>query len=462
MPEILIVDDDENICAALQQFIRDLGHLPFIASNGGDAISVVAEHHPDVVIMDIRMPGMDGLEALPAIRASDPDVPVLMMTAYGTSQTSIDAASLGAFEYINKPLDLDVLGPLIQKALEARASEREARATADPDFEKYERVELVGDSAAMLTVYKRIGLLTGKDVAVLLTGEKGVGKKLVARTIHANSPQADGPFVVASCRSPNAEHVAGEIFGPVAHAGEADSGSPGKLALAQGGTLLLEDVDALPLSAQASILELFADSAAGGAPRLLASTSKDLPTLVAEGSFNEELYDLLRVVTIELPPLRSRVGDIPELVRFFISRCNVEFDMTIRGVNPRVKEQLRGHSWPGNVRQLQNVIKSACLLARGDVIAPDDLGDGLTERGSSSNEEVKAGFKRAVRDALELRLNAEGDGDRRAPFHEVVAQVEAILIQEALERTGGNQLKAAGLLELNRTTLRKKIQIYGI
>jgi two-component system nitrogen regulation response regulator GlnG len=261
---------------------------------------------------------------------------------------------------------------------------------------------------------------------------------------------------------PNAEDVAREIFGPAARAGEADSESPGKLALARGGTLLLEGVDALPLSVQASVLELLADRAAGGAPRLLASTSEDLPALVAEGSFNEELCDLLRIVTIELPPLRSRVGDIPELVRFFISRCNAEFDMTIRGVNPRVEEQLRGHSWPGNVRQLQNVIKSACLLARGDVIALDDLGDGLTERASVSNEEVKVAFERVVRDALELRLNAEGNGDRRAPFHDVVAQVEEILIREALERTGGNQLKAAGLLELNRTTLRKKIQLHGI
>jgi DNA-binding NtrC family response regulator len=296
----------------------------------------------------------------------------------------------------------------------------------------------------------------------LLAGEKGVGKKVVARTIHANSPRSDGPFVVVSCRSTNAEHVEAEIFGPIAEGAEADSESPGKLANAQGGTLLLEGVDALSRPVQARILELLADRSAGGAPRVLASTSEDLPALVAEGRFDEDLCDLLQVVTIELPPLRSREEDIPDLVQFFISRCNAEFDMTIRGVDPRVEEQLRGHSWPGNVRQLQNVIKSACLLARGDVITLDDIGDGLTDRGSAGSEEVKVVFERAVRDALELRLNAEGNGGRRAPFHDVVAQVEEALIREALARTGGNQLKAAGLLELNRTTLRTKIQLYGI
>ena len=446
MADILIVDDDENICAAFQQFIRELGHEPRIASNGADAIAIVSECHPDLVIMDIRMPGTDGLEALPAIRAADPEVPVVMMTAYGTSQTSIEATRLGAFEYITKPLDLDVLGPVIQKGLEVRGAGREARLAIDPDSDRYELVELVGNSPAMLAVYKRIGLLTGKDVPVLIRGEKGVGKKLGARTIHANSPRSEGPFVVVSCRS-----LVSEL-------------PDGKLELAEAGTLLLEDVDALPLALQALVLEALGEREAAGdpVPRPIATTTADLGALVADGAFDEDLAETLGLVTIELPPLRERAEDIPDLVGFFMSRCNANFDTAIKGVDARVEELLRRHGWPGNVRQLENVIKRGCLLAHGDTITADDLGDGLTERPKPGGEAVQADFARTIHEALEQRLDAEATADRGSPFHDVVAQVEEALIREALARTGGNQLRAAGLLELNRTTLRKKIQLYNI
>ncbi|MGH0033645.1 MAG: sigma-54-dependent transcriptional regulator [Myxococcota bacterium] len=473
MARILIVDDDENICQAFQLFLDELGHTPLVASNAADARRIVSESPPDLVLMDIRMPGTDGLEALPTLRAIDPDLYVVMMTAYGTAQTSIEAMRLGAFDYLTKPLDLDVVKQVIDKALEARAVSRKARSEDAGSWEKYSLVDLVGHSPRMQEVYKRIGVLAGRDAPALLVGERGVGKELVARTIHANSPRSAQPYFSVSCRSLPETLLEAELFGssggPAGSLGVART--PGKLESAQGGTVLLADIEALPRALQTRLLRVVTDKLLepGGDltsqpvdVRILAASERDLAEEVREGRFDEELYDALRVITIELPPLAERLEDVPELVDHFIRRCNAELDTAIKGADPRVLEKLAAHSWPGNVGELWNVVRRACLLARGDVVTPDDLGDGLDPEPHEGAEEAESALFAAVRGALLRSLRDRERGDDASAFHDIVGRVEKALVSEALAMTSGNQVKAAALLNLNRTTLRKKIQLYGL
>jgi DNA-binding NtrC family response regulator len=472
MAQILIVDDDENICLAFRQFLDELGHTPLVASNAADAERIVAESHPDLVLMDIRMPGTDGLQALPSLRAIDPDLYVVMMTAYGTAQTSIDAMRLGAFDYLTKPLDLDVVKPLIEKALEAKALSREARLEPAAGSEKVSLVDLVGSSPAMLEVYKRIGLLAGNDAPALLVGERGTGRKLVARTVHFNSRRRDRPFAVVYCRALPEAQLEAELFGVGATAPAGTIGvakEPGTLESSRGGTVLLKDVEALPRRLQTKLLHILSDRGADrgrGSPsksfdlRIVATAERDLRDEVREGRFDPEFYDALRVITVELPPLRERTQDIPELVSHFIQGCNAELETAIVGADPRVLARLREHPWPGNVGELWNVVKRACLLARGEVITPDDLGDSLEAGALPGREEAESALLESVRNALLRRLGEEEAGV--SAFHQIVGRVEEILVREALKMTSGNQVKAAALLNLNRTTLRKKIQLYNL
>jgi DNA-binding NtrC family response regulator len=473
MAQILIVDDDENICLAFRQFLTELGHTPLIASNAADAERIVAEDRPDLVLMDIRMPGTDGLEALPSLRAIDPDLYVVMMTAYGTAQTSIEAMRLGAFDYLTKPLDLDVVKPLIEKALEAKALSRAVRLEPEAELEGHSLADLVGSSPAMQEIYKRIGLLAGNDAPALVIGERGTGRKLVARTIHRNSRRREHPFASLACRGLSEELLEAELFGTgdgerVGTPGAARS--PGALESTRGGTLLIGDVDALPRRLQSQLLGVLVDKRLARAGertpqpinvRIVATAGRDLAEAVREGRFDGELWDALRVITIEMPPLRERKADIPELVSHFIQGCNAELDTAIRGADPRLLEVLGNHPWPGNVAELANVVKRSCLLARGEVITPGDLGDSLEAGDVPGREEAETALLAAVRNELLSKLNEES-GANGSAFHDIVALVEEILLREALKMTSGNQVKAAALLKLNRTTLRKKIQLYNL
>jgi two-component system nitrogen regulation response regulator GlnG len=465
MAEILIVDDDEDICAAFQQFLTEQGHEPLIASNAVDAVDIVKRSRPDLVIMDIRMPGTDGLEALRNIRQIDPDVHVVIMTAYGTSQTSIEAVRLGAFEYLSKPLDLDVVKSVIDKAVEARVLSREVGAESSEEWEKYSLVNLAGSSPRMQEAYKLIGILATNDLPVLLVGERGVGKELVAKTIHFNSRRKGHSFVAIQCRDLAEDILETEILGLEAGAAP----SRGKLEAAQGGTLFLDDVDALTPSLQAKLRRFLADGTferVGGTDsvqadtRVVAATRRDLVESVRRGLFSAELFDCLNVVPIHLPPLRERRGDIPELVAHFVRLCNAELGKAIKGVDHRALQVLQDHSWPGNVGELENAIKRAAVLARSTVITADELGRSLEEASVPSQEETESALQAAVRATLQQSLSKVQTGDAVSPFHEIVGRVGEILVGEALAMTSGNQQKAAELLGLNRTTLRKKMRSY--
>jgi len=439
MADILVVDDDQSIATAFEHFLRFEGHQYRIASNAEDAVRLIGERQPTLIMMDIRMPGIDGLQALRDIRRRFPSVYVVMMTGYGTSQTSIDAIREGAYDYLTKPLDLDELREVIRKAL-AMQQASDVAVAADAGTQP----ALVGETPTMREVYKVIGRLASIDVPALVVGEHGTGKQLVIATIHDNSPRRDRPFVSIDCAVVPEAVLEVELFERAT------------------GTVQLAGVEALPLSIQARLSRALGDDMRGLASsrlqaRVIASTDQELSGLVASGAFSRELYQALAVITLNLPPLRDRRHDIPLLVRHLIQRFNADLNRTIRGVDDTVARMLQDHEWPGNVGELESVIKRACILARGDVITIDEIGQTLAGEALPARQDLESALVRAVRTALQERLVDSSGDETASAFHDIVDLVETTLVKEALAITNGNQLKAAGLLGVNRATLRKKM-----
>jgi DNA-binding NtrC family response regulator len=442
MADILVVDDDDSIVQAFRAFLASEGHDCRVASNVEDAVREVSDRRPDLVISDVRMPGADGLEGLQRMREIAPGLPVIVMTAYGTSQTSIEAMRLGAFDYLSKPLDLDELRTLIRKAAATRKPA--ARAAAADDFDRYGVVALVGTSPQMVEIYKTIGVLATNDVPPLIVGERGVGKQLIARTIHANSSRKDEPFVAIDGRSLPEPLLEGELQGATT--------------LAERGSLCVAGLDALSPAMQARLAKLLAGRRAGtSAPRVIGTSEAELSDLVRQGAFSRELYDFVGVIILRVPPLRERRADIPELVAHFIRRANDELGRSIAGADSPAMRLLTDHTWPGNVAELELTIKRACILARGDVIAAADLKSSLEDPALPGRQEAETALEGAVRAALRQRLSAGERAPGDSLFHTIVGLVEEGLVREALAITGGNQLRAAELLGVNRATLRKKM-----
>jgi two-component system response regulator AtoC len=443
MADILVVDDDHSIVTTFQRFLAHERHLARTASNAHDALRLISERTPDLVIMDVHMPGMDGLQALNEIRARHPHLTVVIMTAYGTSQVSIDAIRAGAFDFLTKPFTLDELRSVIGKALAARrvtpTSESAAIGSATEVL-----VNLVGQTPVMLEVYKIIAKLANNEVPALISGERGTGKQLVAETIHDNSARRDEPFAAIDCGTLN-DAVIAEIF-------DGDAG-----------TILLVDIEAMPAPLQGRLARALGGqgrSAPGGArltARVLASTTRDLAEDVRQGAFNRELFSTLSVITIHLPPLRERRSDIPRLVGHLIQRFNAELHRSIQGVDDSVATLFNEHPWSGNVRELQTVVKRACILARGEVISADDLGQSLTGTHPSARLPEDVDLRTAIKKALHDRLHALSPSATSSAFHDIVDTVEETLVQEALTMTNGNQVKASEMLGVNRATLRKKM-----
>jgi DNA-binding NtrC family response regulator len=439
MTDILVVDDDQSVASAFRQFLAYEGHRCRLASNAEEAIRLIAERQPALVMMDNRMPGVDGLGALMEIRQKFPGVYVVMMTGYGTSQTSIDAIRAGAFDYLTKPLDLDELREVIQKVEAAQQIVEPKEATALSEAASIAR--LVGDVPAMRDVYKIIGRLAAIDVPALIVGEHGSGKHLVVATIHENSSRRDEPFQRIDCVEADVAVLQAALFNDAR------------------GTLHLSGIESL----QPAIQLRLADSLSaprrreGPGVRIIGSTERNLEELVANGTFNRDLYAALALITVRLPPLRARREDIPLLARHFVQRFNAEFDRTIKGLDDNVLRLLESHSWPGNVGELERVIKRGSILARSDVITADDIGDSLSRRVIPGQKDAESALAGAARTALQERLVNGSAVGPSSVYHDIVEVVEAALVQEALTITNGNQVKAAGILGVNRTTLRKKM-----
>jgi DNA-binding NtrC family response regulator len=437
MADILVIDDEASLASVFEQFLLDAGHQVRVASSAADGLAAIADRQPDVVFMDIRMPGRSGLEALQEMRARFPQVDVVMMTAYGTSQTSIDAIRTGAFDYLTKPLDLGRLRTVLAKALAARQVRQQGDGEV-PDSPA-DAAQLIGDTPAMVEVYKLIGRLSTNDVPALLVGERGTGKRAVTRAVHANSARAGRPFTIVDCASMPESMLEAALFG----AGD--------------GTVFVGAIERMPVALQTRLAHALSTPGvrAATAPRVFGACERDPAEFLRSGTLTRELYDVLSIITLRLPPLRERRDDIVALVRYFIMRANNELNRTIRGVDDAVLRRMQEYAWPGNVAELERVVKRACIIAQADVITLDEVTGSLTGA-PIDRAQVESALAQATRAALHERL-VESAAATTTRYHDIVELVETTLVKEALAITSGNQVKASELLGVNRATLRKKV-----
>jgi two-component system nitrogen regulation response regulator GlnG len=458
---ILVVDDDAAVCWALEQALTAHGWRVHVSADAAAARRAIRRHHPDLVITDVRMPGESGLDLLAALHTEHPELPVVVSTAHGTMETAVEAVRRGAFDYLPKPLDLERTIELVRRALGedqlAAAAHPQAPAAAGADSDQ----TIVGATGAMQEVYRRIAAAAATDLGVLITGQSGTGKELVARSLHRYSSRRDGPFIAVNCGALPEGLVESELFGhePGAFT-DARGRKIGRVEAANGGTLFLDEVGELPPPAQVKLLRFLEDqrfTRVGGSDevrvdaRIVAATNRDLAKAVGGGAFREDLAYRLRVVTIHLPPLMDRLDDLPALVRHILGRIATRLSRHV-AVTGEAMELLKRHRWPGNVRELKHVLEEAAVLAQGGIIGPEHLSIAPTEGPPPTS------LGGAVA-ALAGRLVNQHPGE---VHQRAIDEVEAALFRDVLARTGGNQLRAAELLGINRITLKKRMDQLGI
>ncbi|MGE8565686.1 MAG: sigma-54-dependent transcriptional regulator [Achromobacter sp.] len=442
MARILIVDDDAAFRDSLSETLHDLGHTVLQASSTSAGLNRLRTEAVELAIVDLRMPGEDGLVFLRKAALLGP-VPCIMLTAYASGDNTIEAMRLGAFDHLAKPVARAALMQTLERALQ---SAQGAAAAPDPLSAPTDDVELVSGSEAMRDVFKRIGMAARSDATVLVLGETGTGKELVARALHRNSSRGARPFVAVNCAAIPVELMESELFGHVrgAYTG-ATSDRAGRFREAEGGTLFLDEIGDMPLATQAKILRVLQEreiTPVGGARvvpvnvRIVAATHRDLPGAVAAGKFREDLWYRLQVVPIALPPLRERLGDVLTLAEHFLRRIG---DGVPRRLTTAAAQRLLAHSWPGNVRELRNAMERAAVLCHGVAIEPEHIG-------------------------LQPMGNAQGAPDipLDGPLAEAVAALERTMIQRALLAADGNRTEAARRLGLSRQQLYRKLAEHGL
>ncbi|MEP7183375.1 MAG: sigma-54 dependent transcriptional regulator [Betaproteobacteria bacterium] len=469
MARVLVADDERSICEAFGLLLEAEGHTPLIASTGEGAIRLVRTARPDLVFVDVRMPGMDGLAVLKEIRRFNPTLPVVVMTAYGTLETAAEALRNEAFDYLGKPLDLGQIRQVLQRALHSPAPESQTTsvptgAVAGP------RPTLVGQSAPMQELFKLIVMLADNDLTALVQGESGVGKELVARAIHASGARAPEPFVAINCAAIPEQLIESELFGHERGAfTDAKTARTGRFEAAGQGTLFLDEISELPLHLQSKLLRVLQERSfervGSHTPvpfraRLVCASNRDLASAVAAGNFREDLYHRVNIVTLQVPPLRERREDIPELVQALIQRANHEVGKAITSVEQAVLENLKARDWPGNVRELEHVIKRSLLVAHGPVLTIHDLSFDPDDAAPADDGGSSLDGLLAALEAHAARLvDATVRGGIDVPVHELaIDRLEGALIRGALKATAGNQVAAARLLGISRSTLRSKLQ----
>jgi nitrogen regulation protein NR(I) len=467
MSKILIIDDDDQLRKSFEKLLSEEGYAVASAASGEAGLEITQSMSPDLVIADIRLPGINGLETYRAIRELDPKLPVIIMTAYGTTETAIEATKMGAFDYILKPFDVPEMLAVIKQALEAgRFMRSPVKMDVKPDDISLEAI--VGRSKPMQDVYKAIGRVSTADATVLIRGESGTGKELVARAIYQHSLRDDKPFLVINCVAIPENLLESELFGyeKGAFTGAAHR-RVGKIEQANGGTVFLDEIGDMPFSIQAKILRLLQEKSIerlGGRQtipvdvRIIAATNRDLETSLAEARFREDLYYRLKVVTISLPPLRERREDIALLAGYFLARFSSALGMTNPGITKDAMAILESYDWPGNVRELANTIHKALIFSRGAPIQREDI---IQARGNETvpKESGWVAQEDLIRQWLRKSILSEGQG---STFEALMDRCASILISEALNITDGNRSQAARLLGLSRPTLHSKIEKYGL
>ena len=468
MGRILIIDDDRQLNISFSKILTQEGYRPSSAFNGQEGIRAAVNGNFDLIILDIRLPDINGVEVFERIHEKLPKVPVIMITAFGSTETAIGAIQKGAYDYVYKPFDVPEMLKLIKKAiLTGRCMSSPVELNPEKNhFTGHEA--LVGDSQQMLEVYKAIGRVAGTDATVLVRGESGTGKELASRAIYNHSLRVDKPFMVINCVAIPETLLESELFGY--EKGTFTGASHrriGKIEQARGGTVFLDEVGDMPLSIQAKLLRLLQENSierlGGKEPvsvdvRIIAATNKDLEDAVARGTFREDLYYRLKVITITLPPLRERREDIPVLVEYLLARISCEISISNPGIAPETLAGIAEYDWPGNIRELGNTLKKALIFNRGAPILPEDLSfpkmvqDIPSDTLWSSGEE---GIKEWLRQIL-LSQHKE------KVYDYCLDRLSALLVEEALQIAGQNRSKAARILGVSRPTLHAKMEKYRI
>ncbi|MEW6616473.1 MAG: sigma-54 dependent transcriptional regulator [Thermodesulfobacteriota bacterium] len=444
---ILVVDDEESHRMMLGAHLKGEGFELVEASDGKEAVDRVSERFFDLVLMDVRMPKMDGIDALKQIRQINPTIPVLIMTAYGSINSAVQALKSGAEDYLTKPLDMDELIIKVNKVLRYRQLEEENLLNRERLGIRFDFSSIIGNSPKMKELFETLSMVSPTNATVLLLGESGTGKEIVANAIHQNSPKKENPYIKVNCAALPETLLESELFG---HEKGAFTGAiykkKGRFELADGGTIFLDEIGEMSIPTQAKILRVLQErefEAVGGTRtiqvnvRIITATNKDLEEEVKKRKFREDLYYRLNVVPITIPPLRERKEDIPILAEHFLCIYNEKNKRSIRGFEPRVIDVLIRYTWPGNVRELENIVERMVIMCRGEIISLNDLPSAI---GGSQQEEEQS----------EIIMG------------HTLRDTEREVIRRTLEKTGGNRTKASAILGITRKTLQNKIKEYGL
>jgi two-component system nitrogen regulation response regulator GlnG len=470
MASLLVIDDEPNIRYSLEKCLRSESLQVTTTSSARQGIDLVQRQPPDAVILDVRLPDMSGLVAFDQIRQTDPHLPVILITAYATTETAIEAMKRGAFEYLLKPIDLHQLRDVVARAVELSrlrhvpALFEEEESPTDGTVDR-----IVGRSPAMHEVYKVIGRAAPLDVPMLIVGESGTGKELVARAIYQHSRRSQQPFLAINCAAIPETLLESELFGHEKGAFTgADRRRIGKFEQANAGTIFLDEIGDLSSASQPKVLRLLQEQQferVGGNEtiqtdvRVIAASNHDLEELVAAGRFRSDLFYRLKVVTITLPPLRERKEDLPLLIAHFLNLLNRSLGKHVSSVSPEALRLLEAYSWPGNVRELQSTLKYALVQSTGEVLSRDFLPEHLRGRDalSSSPPALETGTFDLSR--LIATLLRAGESDI---YRKVCAAMDRVVIEAALRHVKGSQAQASELLGISRTTLRAKLRSLGL
>ncbi len=448
---VLVVDDDHAHRVMLRTLISGWGYVVEEADDGETAIAAVHEKAFDLILMDIRMIKISGLEALEAIRKYNPSIPIIIMTAYSSVETAVQALKNGAYDYLTKPLDFDELRLVMERAADHRHLKEENRLLKERLGDQFNAQNIIGRSRVMVTLLETVAQVAPSEATVLITGQSGAGKELIAGAVHYNSPRRDGPFVKMNCAAVTETLLESELFG---HEKGAFTGAhkrkEGKFRQADGGSLFLDEVGEMSLSMQVKLLRALQEMEffrVGGEElirvdvRVIAATNKDLLQEVEAGRFREDLYYRLNVVTLAVPALAERKEDIPLLARHFLERFAEKNRKNLKGFSPHAMDQMLRYGWPGNVRELMNAVERSVVMSRSEYVQPEDLPPEV----QNLSEGEKSDFS--------LRISDEGVS---------LDQMEKEAIVKTLETTAGNKSEAARRLGITRKTLRKKLKDYGL
>ena len=465
----MVIDDDKKICWAFEQFLNAEGYTVSTANSAEEGLRRIASKKPDVILLDVGLPGMSGIEALAEIKTHHPFVIVVIITAYDDVETTIEAMRLHAFDFIPKPIDLEVVKGVLERAFRTQSVRSTLPIEIDQDSPTEQRGHrLVGKSEPMREIYKLIGVMASNTTTVLIEGETGTGKDLVARAIHAGSERKDMPFVPVDCGALPDELLESELFGyeEGAFTDAKKGGKPGRFELADGGTIFLDEISNMSSSLQVKLLRTLQTQEIerlGGTRtlnvevRIIAATNQELGEMVKLEQFRADLYYRFKRISLHLPPLRERQEDIPLLVSHFLQLIQDELGKKIRGISEEGMKLIQNYAWPGNVRELENCLRSAATLSRSDVILPDDLPTEIhTEENIYTYDSslLDTSLKSALRG---ITKSAIAEGSQQL-YDDVVKMMDKSLIELALNECSNNQSKTAKLLGISRTTLTKKLK----